>query len=510
MKTSVSAIAIVSACAVLMTEVCAFAANGPPLHPNSELYRQKEPPAATGRSGNANLSVRMLMNRNGTTDVNVTTGTLDSATAAPGRLSKVQLKAYDGAGGVQGVQNYNGLNAGGSFALEVPDLERGQPIETQANIDGIDKRTDVVTVTGNVKLRPDLVVDAIDSKDKAVVGAYVHIAGVIAEHNGDIGARGDCLLSIDGAVVDSAMGIYVDGGSAVTCLFTHRFSAAGTHTIRVSIDNVVPGDYDTANNGAEKSIVVAPNDAPLYYRASVFSGRHRFTIQTDDYFQMPLGDFSIVNDLSFLMVNDNRMERAWLDGWSPTGVVFPLDVALSQASDGTLVDSHGFTSLQADDLWGDSNLGGATVQRFDTATFTTFYLKTSNWRDLATGSDYGSTTLEYRREAGDATYFGAQHMTVWMIGPGAPPPPPQWTWNLPSAPGIWPVGAQYTISVQVKDANWQTMQSVASITTQSTTATFDRPATCNTIPGGSFSPTRKTCTAIHDSNTVTSGVASSP
>lgn len=511
MKTNVSAVAVLAASATLMTAVCASAANGPPLHPNSEIYRQKDPPAATGRSGNANLSVRMLMNRNGTTDVDVTTGTLDSAVAAPGRLSKVQLKAYDGAGGVQGVENYNGLNAGGSFAINLPDLERGQPIETQANIDGIDKRTDVVTVTGNVKLRPDLVVDSIDSKDKAVVGAYVHIAGVIAEHNGDIGANGDCLLSVDGTVVDSAVGIYVDSGSEVTCLFTHRFSAAGTHTIRVSIANVVPGDYDMANNAAEKSIVVVPNTVPLHYSASVSSSRWRSSVQTDSYFQRSFGGLTTVDELSFVWVQDVRHASAWLDGWSPSGVTFPLEVALSQASDGTIVDSHAFGNLQADDIWGDSNLGGATVQRFDPATFTTFYLKTSNWRDLATSIDYGNTTMEYRREAGDVTYFGAQHIMSWIVGPGAPPPPSPWTWNFAPVPtGIWPIGAQYSISVNVTDANWQTMQTSANITTQATTSTYNPPTSCTTMPGGSFNPPERRCTTMHNSTAVTSGVASSP
>src|SRR5437763_3795012 len=66
-------------------------------HPNSEKYRDSGFQPATGRSGSASVSTRALLDKTGTTDVDVTTGTFDGS-PAPGTLGMVQVKAFTPSG----------------------------------------------------------------------------------------------------------------------------------------------------------------------------------------------------------------------------------------------------------------------------------------------------------------------------------------------------------------------------------------------------------------------------
>lgn len=81
---------------------------------------------------------------------------------------------------------------------------------------------------------------------------------------------------------------------------------------------------------------------------------------------------------------------------------------------------------------------------------------------------------------------------------------------MPPLTGIWPVGAQYTISVNVTDANWQTMQASANITTETTSVSSNQPTTCTVFPITSFNQMLKHCDSSAFARVVTSGVASSP
>src|SRR6185295_11109481 len=126
---------------------------------------------------------------------------------AQGNISKVQFKAYNGDGDVRWTKNYPNLQQGGSLHYTFNDLHRGQPVQTQGNITKINgQRTDVVTVTGNVKLRPDLFVNKVEAPQQSTVGTMVNIASTIHEINGDAGARGNCVLLVDGAEADRADG----------------------------------------------------------------------------------------------------------------------------------------------------------------------------------------------------------------------------------------------------------------------------------------------------------------
>src|SRR5207253_270928 len=146
---------------------------------------------------------------------------------------------------------------------------RGQPLQLQGNVRGLDgRRNDVVTVSGNVLLRPDLAVGSLSAPATARPGSFVNVAATIRELNGDAGAKANCKLFVDGAQFDEARDVFVDVGSAVSCLFTLRFDTAGTHTLRIDVDGVVPADWDSSNNSAETTLAVTdPNSAPFNWIA---------------------------------------------------------------------------------------------------------------------------------------------------------------------------------------------------------------------------------------------------
>src|SRR5467141_2702065 len=78
-------------------------------HPNSEKYRDSGFHPATGRSGSAVVSTRALLDKSGTTDVDVTTGTFDGG-SAPGSLGMVQVKAFAPSGKLAFTDNHTGLS----------------------------------------------------------------------------------------------------------------------------------------------------------------------------------------------------------------------------------------------------------------------------------------------------------------------------------------------------------------------------------------------------------------
>lgn len=240
-----------------------FAAKPSPIS-NSVKYKDAGAKPATGRSGSAAIQVRALRGQ-ANTDIEVTTGQFESATAPVGKLDKVQVKLFGSAGDAVVTDNFRPTTGGyASFAYNWPG--RGQNVQVQANVKGIDpKRNDVVTVSSNVKLRPDLTVASLHAATQAYVGSVVTIAAVIREANADLGARANCVLKADGVAIDHANNIWVDAGDVVTVQFQKVFDTIGQKQLTVELTDVVPGDYDTTNNSGSATINIVPTSIPLYY-----------------------------------------------------------------------------------------------------------------------------------------------------------------------------------------------------------------------------------------------------
>ena len=237
-------------------------------NPNSQKYHDTGIHPATGRSGSASLEARALLAMDGSTYIEATTGSLEAGTHS-GSIAKAQLKA----GGT--TQNFNGLSNNGYWSTTAANLGRGQPIQVQANVRGIDpKRTDVVTVNTPVVRRPDIAVTSLNGASTAPPNTQVMFQAMVSELNGDVGARADCVLSVNGTDVDHADGIWVDASGTVSCLFSHSFDTPGTYDVRVTASNVVPGDWDTSNNSASTSITIAPSHGTIDHGYLTVSEAH--------------------------------------------------------------------------------------------------------------------------------------------------------------------------------------------------------------------------------------------
>lgn len=225
----------------------------PPLTSNAIKYRDNGAKPGTGKSGSAVVMARALLGSDGNTVVEASTGELDGA-AFPGVIAKVQMKT-----GTE-VSNYNDLAAGGYWSTTVASLPYRGTVQLQANVrDSDPERTDVVTVMTSVVKRPDLAARNLSVPTRVFPNTLVNVSALIEELNGDVGARANCVLRVNGMVVDDAAGIWVDAGDAVACAFQTSFAATGSHQVSVSAEGVVPGDWDSANNSVSGSVdVIAP------------------------------------------------------------------------------------------------------------------------------------------------------------------------------------------------------------------------------------------------------------
>ncbi|MBI3204843.1 MAG: hypothetical protein HYZ29_25125 [Myxococcales bacterium] len=449
---------------------------GPTLLPNTQPYRVKTPSAATGRSGNARLATRALLAKDGKTVFDVTTGELDSGASAPGNIAKVQFKTFDGLGEVAWAKNYPSLTGGGSVAYTFDELHRGQPVQTQANVTGIDgKRTDVVTVTGNVKLRPDLVARGLDSPKQATVGAPVNIAATVLETNGDVGARANCVLFVDGAEIDRADGIYVDGGSAVSCAFTPSFSAVGTHALEVRVTDVVPADWDTTNNSVTGSIQIASNDVPFYWSASAASYQYSSSGMSAGWYRVDDGTYRSEMDWTSVWDNKGWHQSSYLSGQRPAALSFPLtQVSIKHLADDALVGSFELADVTPDSSWGSGDYTENRVYRFDPTTYTIVYIVSYSHGGA------GQAIAFTHKYAGDVTYFSSNYQKSWNSYDGI-----YYYYSRNNAGHsvfgeAWPMTSSAHISLDVADAKGASISADASIAVAAYSDGDDYPYQCQT------------------------------
>jgi hypothetical protein len=208
------------------------------------------------------------------TTLDVSTGEIGAPSSAS--LKKIQVKLFASGGSLQSTNNYN-VGTSPSYQLTIPGRVRGSNIGVQANIIGLDgSRTDVVTVTERVKLRPDLSVDQITNPDHAQIGIPVDITALVSERNGDVGATADCVLSADGVEIDRANGIWIDANRSVSCMFRPIFSTVGRKHLTVSLVSIAPADYDDSNNSASATVeIAAPTDLNQFHWRAEYDGVHQ-------------------------------------------------------------------------------------------------------------------------------------------------------------------------------------------------------------------------------------------
>ena len=373
----------------------------PLTYPNSRKYRDAGFHPATASVGAAAISARSLLGRSGTTDVEVTTGTFDGG-APSGSLSSVVVKGYD----PRGVQLFTSTNSGLSgttASFPYSNLTRGSGVQVKANVK-TGSKTEVVTVSDVVHLRPDLVPLRIDGPPNALVGSPVNFHAFIMERNGDVGARTSCVLYVDGAAADRADGIWVDAGRVVDCAMTHSFNAVGTHALEVRVENVQPADYDDSNNSTTGSIQIV--------ELAEFRG---FQLQAN----------SIVQDSWTRYISTLTTLEGIVETWDQTtsqqgqsqfgsmmGLVhrkltFPVTMHGEMATNGVTVNILDETIATSEPAyWYPVEFGASCGTSFRPST--NLYICTFDSGDLA-----GYSTIQYDWSGADVRYHSVSYVTYW-------------------------------------------------------------------------------------------------
>jgi hypothetical protein len=421
------------------------------LVPNARRYKDSGLKPATGRSGSASLTARALLGNDGATTVELSTGPLDTGGTKPGNINKSQIKPLDENGEALYARNY-GNSGGGYFTTTVNDLHRGQQVQMQANISGIDaNRTNVVTVVETVKLRPDLSPTSLSVPSRGVPGNPVNISVVVRELRGDSGATTNVILYADGTEIDRVNGVWVDAGGTVSCVFTHIFNSAGTKQLEVKAEQTAPGDYDISNNAVAGTIVIGPiTNTALNYNVQIVDG--------DDDYRAHIYEKRYFNGMLQSEREEDFTAKGWQQqanffGWAARMVSFPLSISHQETNDGAMVFTDSYTNLTPtsviDDSDGITRFIAYNVSRYESSTGHYFNLSTTATINLATGARTEFTSFSSSRQAGDVTYHSTGYERFWDDTSGEEF---FYTWNttdIARAGTRLPLGTHYGINIRL-------------------------------------------------------------
>ncbi len=418
-------------------------AEGPERIPNAVPYRVSKPSAAKGRSGTATLNARALLRKTGETDVELTTGELDSSSGPViGNITRAQVATLDARGHRQVVKEYTTSDSPGAYvAITYTGLPRGQALEIQANVTGIDgARTDIVSAMPRVKLRPDISVERVAAPAQVLARTPVVISGTIGERNQDVGARATCVLSVDGVDVDRADGIWVDAAGVVSCAFTHAFETSGTRTVAVRATDVVPSDYDLENNAAAVSIAVHHEEPFDFYTVDALSLETRRGGRYQSWSTRVDGPTVYGQDLETEELFHETSQYVGYYARIRGPIVLPITaLTVVESTDGAVLRS---TTLDTIDV------PGCVTRYAGTQQLVFFYVCTAP--DSPDGG-FG-LILMYQSAAGEVTYFSRGYDMSWHQGPdGTVVTDASYSWNRSETitgtnpPAPW--GSTYTVDV---------------------------------------------------------------
>jgi hypothetical protein len=186
-----------------------------------------------------------------------------SGCALPDAIKKVQLKTFAADGSLESTRNLTDVGArdGVSHAIDLGDVPRDRRIEADVLVQtGSPERTHVLRGATKTLLRPDLVVEEITAPQQTLVGKPVVVTAVIAERNGDVGARADVSLS---AIPGASESVVVPAGGQVTVEFAQvSFGSAVPVELEIAVGGANPFETDAANNSRSATLDVTEHELP--------------------------------------------------------------------------------------------------------------------------------------------------------------------------------------------------------------------------------------------------------
>ena len=509
--------AIVLAAAALTTAVAAQTGK-PKLIPNSVKYSDSGSRPVTGRAGSAVLTGRAFINKDLSTDLELVSSVFGSAAAA-GNIAKVQFKPLNNAGSAISVTNWNGLTGGSYFHQNVTGLGHNQHFQIQGNITGIDgARTDVVTLNEVAVMRPDLMVSQV-RPSTGQVNVPVSIFATVQELNGDTGAHANCVLYINNTAVDHALGIWVDKGGTVSCMFVYTFTAAGTYNLKVAAENVMPIDYDTSNNSATATITIT-SPSNLDYTADATDSQINNSLQeTETTYNGTLVTFFS----SFGMTKQGWAQGSDLTVSKSVSLTFPISSSITESSDGSTNTLSGNFAIPAPDASTYGAPSPCAPPLSPTATCTqsiSFYadgwfmleLTLTNVADSIKGNS-ALFSIELSRNAGDVTFASTSAFCDITSAPGTvcPDNASYFSNSTPDAFGGPRIafGTQDMFQFAMSDTSGSHYSTNVVIPlTSSTDTSGSQPPSCS---DDGLSPSHTTtCSQSSNSNITKQGTAQSP
>lgn len=453
-------------------------ARGPNFHQNSVKYSDAGTRPVTGRSGSASLEARALFSPDGVVHVQASTGRLDGPTA-PGQIGKVQMKLLSADGKLTGTQNFDGRGAG-TWTADVAQAALNGRVQLLANIGGIDgNRSDVVTVTVPVKRQPDVAVDGVTAPSRAIAGSPLTVVATVSERNGDVGARANCMLSIDGQLSDQAHGIWVDAGQTVSCAFQATMSM-GSHQVTVYANGITPDDWDPTDNSASTTVEVLSPESPLAYSTT-------FNASDYDYYSHTKKSTSDGSFLDETTTNGTRRNRALnMTSTTTDTFVFPVQVRTALVADGSSI--FDYTKDIAFDAGESTPTADCGVQMGGG-----YFLSVCNLRGSAPHSEVVMSSL-----GGRVTYFSSRFYQV----DGSDGYITNTSSDTPSGVDAYPVSSSVQSIIELRDARGMLFTArptislqTSPISTQYGSCSLNRSSQVTTCSDGTTNGTSRTGSA---------------
>jgi len=481
-------------------------------HSGREKYADHGHRPDWGRAGRAAIAAQALVDRRGVADLVVTSFAARDTTTPAGSILSLAVFAVPNRGahgnGEKGYQLlyrvFPNRGGGSSDTVSLRGVAPGLALRVVALVRDVSgRRTDVVTTTTVVLKGPDLAVTSMSSASVAITGLPVLVTAVVSELNGQVGARADCNLYDGAARVDSAPGVWVDEGSAVTCAFAPVLGTPGPHTLVARVENVAPRDYDPSNNADSLTLtVLATLDLsslpPGYLPAMVFDaraadvvGNYADTTWTYDFDPRGAPLDSLYADTS----DTGRLQTSELHGIIYAEVPFPLARwSLGQSSGGASLDT-----LDAALVPGVAGAAGVTCADRSSAGV----LRLLCAYDPDPIFPLGHTTLDYVRFAGLVTYESRSYEFVYGGGPCVDSAS-CWDDNAANqatgAAGPW--SATLTMTARIAAGGF-TYRALAAVPLATSQVSVSQPKTCSTTTYGFGS--HVFCESLHVVQTVVSG-----
>lgn len=435
-------------------------------HKRCEHYRHRHL-FHRGHGNNADMAVRTLLDGKGNAVLEATTGSFDDSSTPKGSIDRVDVRIPHADKKHRDDMTFKPKPTGPRFTTPIGRLPHGQPLTVSADISGIGRGNDHVSVDDTVQYRPDLAVAHFDVPASASLGLPMSLAATVREMMGDLGANADCILSADGAVIDQVPGIWVDAGGVVTCHFTATFTTPGQHQLHVDVANVRPGDYDVSNNGADGTVTMA---APFSFTASAYDATYTGSDATQ-----------IVDTSGSVLFSENdtfggSTQAISLNGAWATPLAFPLGAVSARATSG----GNSWSILDLPSLAAGST--DPTQGTCGSASDATGY----NWITVCTiaAGATPATSVNISEFAGDVTYHSdgvCQQTTAFADCSSG------YTWNTDTS-SVYavrrPLSDSLTINMTVSDAKGVSLQAFPIVPLTAYTAQNSQPQTCQPQPDG--------------------------